>query len=154
MALPMLRRPVSLMDELERMQREMDEIFEILPRTKDPLMLQSKFMSSMFKPPLMDLEEKDNLYIIKAEMPGLDKNDIKIEAEQNMLTITGERKEAKEEKQKDSFYSERSYNGYRRTIQLPSGINPEKIDAEYKNGLLTLTMEKMFSSKKKEITPR
>ncbi len=101
--------------------------------------------------PAIDVEETENEYIVKAELPGLSKEDIKISLRENSVTISGERKKEKEEKGKTYHRVEMVYGKFARTIQLPDEIQPDKAKAEYKNGILTITLPKSEKSKPREI---
>ncbi len=101
--------------------------------------------------PAIDVEETENEYIVKAELPGLKKDDIKISLREDSITISGERKKEKEEKGKTYHRVEMAYGKFVRTIQLPEEIQPDKAKAEYKNGILTVTLPKSEKAKPKEI---
>ena len=101
--------------------------------------------------PAIDVEETENEYIVKAELPGLSKEDIKISLRPDSITISGERKKEKEEKGKTYHRVEMLYGKFARTIQLPEEIQPDKAKAEYKNGILTVILPKSEKSKPKEI---
>ncbi len=101
--------------------------------------------------PAIDVEETDNEYIVKAELPGLKKEDIKISVRGDSITISGERKREKEEKGKTYHRIEMAYGKFVRTIQLPDEIQPDKAKAEYKDGILIITLPKSEKSKPKEI---
>ena len=77
---------------------------------------------------------------VRAELPGLTKNDVKVEITEQALTLSGERKEEKEEKREGYYRSERSYGSFFRRIPLPKGANTEKATATFKDGLLEVTM--------------
>ena len=101
--------------------------------------------------PAIDVEETEKEYIVKAELPGLSKDDIKISLRDNSITIYGERKKEKEEKGKTYHRVEMVYGKFSRTIELPEEIVPDKAKAEYKNGILTVTLPKSEKAKPKEI---
>ena len=90
--------------------------------------------------PVVDVVEKDKEYEITAELPGLDEKNIEVKLSDDVLTIKGEKKEEKEEKQKDYYLSERRYGSFQRSFRLPDGVDAEKIEARFKNGVLTLSL--------------
>ena len=102
--------------------------------------------------PAMDVVEKDGAFEVTAELPGLDAKDIDVQIANGMLTIKGEKKEEKEEKTKGRYVSERRYGSFRRTLQIPGGVDSEKIEASYKSGVLTVTLPKSPEAQKKEKT--
>ncbi len=101
--------------------------------------------------PSVDVEETDSSYIVRADLPGMEKNDIKIALTEDTLSIKGERKMKKEEKGKTYHRIETSYGKFQRTITLPAEIKPDEAKAEYKNGVLTINLPKSEKSKPKEI---
>ncbi len=102
--------------------------------------------------PVVDIEETDDDIIVTAEIPGLNKDEIKITSTGNTLTISGERKREKEEKGKTYHRIERSYGKFVRTISLPVEVDPDRTKATYKDGLLKIVLPKPESKRPKEIT--
>jgi HSP20 family protein len=102
--------------------------------------------------PAMDIVEKDGAFEVTAELPGLDAKDIDVQLTNGMLTIKGEKLEEKEEKAKGRYVSERRYGSFRRTLQVPGGVDADKIEASYKSGVLTVTLPKSPEAQKKEKT--
>ena len=101
--------------------------------------------------PLVDITEDDKEYLVKAELPEVKKEDIKLSVDNDVLTITGERKFEKEEKGKKYHRVERSYGSYARSFTLPEDADAEKIAADYKDGLLAVHVPKTKQSKPKAI---
>jgi HSP20 family protein len=101
--------------------------------------------------PPVDIYETDDKLVLKAELPGIDPKDVEVRVEDNTLYLKGERKFEKEVKEENLHHVERSYGAFSRTFALPSSIDSEKVQAEYKNGLLTLTMPKREEAKPKTI---
>jgi len=102
--------------------------------------------------PNVDIIEGKDTYLIKADMPGLDKKDIKVEVENGVLTISGEKKEEKVEQDKNHYYHlERSFGSFCRSFKLPDNVTSEQVDAKYANGVLELTLKKMEAAKPKAI---
>jgi len=88
------------------------------------------------------MKESDKQISITAELPGMDDKDIDISLTKDSLSIKGQKKEEKEDKGKDYYRMERSYGSFSRTIALPSEIDIDKVKAEFKKGLLTVTLPK------------
>jgi HSP20 family protein len=99
----------------------------------------------------LNLAESENDVTITAELPGVDPKDVEINVTENLLTIRGEKKEEKEEKKRNYHYVERSFGSFHRSIQLPSSVDSNKVDASYKNGILTVTLQKRPDAKPKRI---
>lgn len=100
--------------------------------------------------PAVDLAEKDNAYEITAELPGLDEKDVEVKLADGLLTIKGEKREQREEKDKDYHLSERRYGSFIRAFALPAGIDTDKIDARFAKGVLTVSLPKTVEAQQKE----
>jgi HSP20 family protein len=101
--------------------------------------------------PVVDIEEdKDNI-LVKAEIPGLKKDEIRVTVRDNMLSISGERKQKQEIKDRVFHRIERSYGKFSRRISLPVAVDADKIKANYKDGILHITLPKPESVKPKQI---
>jgi len=101
--------------------------------------------------PLADITEDEKEYLIKAELPEMKKENVKVSVESGVLTITGERKFEKEEKKKKYHRVERGYGKFKRSFTLPDDADASKIKAEFKNGLLTVHLPKSEKAKPKPI---
>ena len=101
--------------------------------------------------PLADISENDDKYIVKLDLPGIDKKDVKLSFTEGQITISGERKQENEEKDTKYHRVERMYGKYYRSFVLPNKIKEDKIDAQFKNGQLTITIPKADEVKPKEI---
>jgi HSP20 family protein len=101
--------------------------------------------------PAVDIYEKENALVLTTELPGLDEKDIEIKIEDNSLTLKGERKFEKETKEEDYHRLERSYGSFSRSFTLPRYIDEDKINAEYENGILKITMPKKAELKAKKV---
>lgn len=101
--------------------------------------------------PAIDIKETENEFVVKAEIPGIDQKDLSVSLSGDVLTISGEKKEEKEEKGENVHRVERSFGSFCRSFTLPGEIQEDKIEAKYKNGILTLTLPKAESSKRKPI---
>ena len=92
--------------------------------------------------PEIDIKESDNLFQIKADIPGLTKKDIKVSLKGDQLTISGERKKISDNENDHYHYRERSIGKFKRSFNLPESINKDKIQASFKNGILSIELEK------------
>ncbi|MEK7268904.1 MAG: Hsp20/alpha crystallin family protein [Nitrospirota bacterium] len=101
--------------------------------------------------PLVDITEDDKEYLIKAELPEVKKEDVKLTAHDDVLTITGERKYEKEEKGKKYHRVERAYGSFERSFTLPEDADEGKIAAEFKDGVLKVHLPKSEKAKPKSI---
>jgi HSP20 family protein len=104
--------------------------------------------------PAVDVAETEKAYEITAELPGLDQKDVEVKFADGILTIKGEKQEEKEEKKKDYYLSERSYGSFQRSFQVPDSVDPDRIEASFKNGVLAVTLPKNAEAQKmaKKIT--
>jgi HSP20 family protein len=101
--------------------------------------------------PSVDISESSEEFVIKAELPGVNKDDVKVGVEDGVVRIQGERKQEKEEKDKKFHRVERSYGSFLRTFSLPSNVDESRIQAQYKEGLLTVRLPKAANAKPKAI---
>ena len=133
--------------ELEEIQSRLNRFFsETLPRRIDD---EARFFGDWAPP--VDIQETDKEYLIKAELPEMKKEDVKVEMLDGVLTIEGERKQEKEEKGKKFHKVERSYGKFVRQFALPSEVEPTKVEAEYKDGVLNVHLPKTVAAKPKQI---
>jgi HSP20 family protein len=100
--------------------------------------------------PAVDIAEKDDHYEITAELPGIDEKDIEVKFASGLLTIRGSKSEDKEEKKKDYHLSERRYGSFQRSFSLPEGVDPDKLDANFEKGVLTIVIPKSAEAQRKE----
>ena len=101
--------------------------------------------------PVLDVEETDDEFNLSAELPGMKKDDIKITFQDNILTISGEKKMEEKREGKNYHRVERSFGKFSRSIGIPAGVKLDKIDAEYKNGVLYVRIPKAEEAKPKKI---
>ena len=106
--------------------------------------------SGAFIPPVDVYEDEQGLRL-KLEVPGIDEKDLDVRVENNVLSIRGERKFEKEEKEENFHRIERRYGSFSRTFTLPTTVDTEKVSADYKNGVLTLQLVKKAEAKPKQI---
>ena len=127
--------------ELTRLHNEMDDLLHSFFRDSDWPVWGGKHL------PAIDIAEKENEFVVKAEIPGCKADDIDISVHGNMLTISGEKKQEEEKKEKGYYHMERSYGSFRRDLNLGVDINTEKIEAFCKDGVLTVTLPKSEMAK-------
>nr|WP_315594656.1 Hsp20/alpha crystallin family protein [uncultured Cupriavidus sp.] len=145
---------------LEGLRREVDRLFQSFDRdfkiSSFPRMTQD-FSSAMpdmgwmlGAGPAVDFAETDKGYEITMELPGLDEKSIEVKLSNGGLVVKGEKRVEKEEKNKDYFLHERHYGSFERAFRMPDGVDVEKIDAAFKNGILTVTFPKIVKAQKLE----
>jgi len=131
--------------------RELADIGNIFDRffgrmaQRRPGLLGEKFWS-----PAIDVYDQKDRIVVKAEIPGIDKKNVKVSVDDDVLSIRGETKKAQEVKEKDYYYSERAYGSFYRTLPLPVTVEKEKVKASYKDGVLTIELLKTKEAKSKE----
>ncbi len=131
--------------ELERIRKEMDELWESFFERRPFRGELSEWL------PSVDFSETKTSYVVKAELPGIDPKNVDISLSENVLTIKGEKKQEKEEEGENYHFVERSYGSFVRSIRLPGEVQSDKISATYKNGVLKVVLPKTEEAKKKEI---
>lgn len=154
------RRVPMEWEPLEAFRRQIDRMFEDFGRGFG---LWRPFGGSLldFRPswpaeegwiraPAVDVCEKDKQYEITAELPGMDPSNVEVKLANGILTIKGEKKEEKEEKQKDYHLSERRFGSFQRSFQVPEGIDEDKVQANFDKGVLTITLPKSAEAQKPE----
>ncbi|MCF3934823.1 Hsp20/alpha crystallin family protein [Acuticoccus sp. M5D2P5] len=143
MNLPFLKKhtdavPVNV-SPFVSLQREVERVFSDFNRGWPSL----SFDWPRVSVPRMDIVEKDGRIEMSAELPGLEDKDVQIEVSDNVLTIKGEKKTEREEKDSDNCYlSERTYGSFTRVIELPEGTKAEDVKAKMAKGVLTITIPK------------
>ena len=101
--------------------------------------------------PAVDLAETKKELILRAELFGLNREDIKVSVDENVLTLHGEKRHEEKEEGEQSYRSERVYGSFRRSFPLPSNVDADQIAATYKDGVLSVTLAKVEEAKPKEI---
>ena len=128
-------------------QRDFDRLFK---EAFNPFFGESELSTHTWAPPV-DIYETENDIVLKAELPGVDPKDVEVRVEDSTLYMKGERKFEKEVKNENYHRVERSYGSFARSFSLPNSINAEKVKAEFKDGLLTLTLPKREEAKPRAI---
>jgi len=120
---------------------------EVFPRTATK---ESEFALADWRPAVDTYEEGNNI-VIKAELPGVKKEDVSIDIKDNILTLRGERSSETEVKEENYYRKERSHGKFHRAFTLPDAVNPNNIEANYKDGILKITLPKSQEAKSKKI---
>ncbi|HWD92976.1 MAG TPA: Hsp20/alpha crystallin family protein [Verrucomicrobiae bacterium] len=137
-----MRKPGSEMS-LSRLRNQLDQMFE-------PDFALSDLFNGGWMPAIDVMESKDKL-TVKAELPGFKREDLDVSVHENNLVISGERKTEDEQKEAEFYRSERFYGRFQRSISLPYSVDTGKIDARYRDGVLTITLPKSEQAKAKQI---
>lgn len=126
---------------MRRFSEEMDHLFEDFGGRGwlTPMLDKAQLPQGPWSPQV-EILERDNELVLRADLPGLSKDDVNVEIAQNGITIEGERRNEHEEKGEGYFRSERSYGKFYRRIPLPEGVAAEDANASFKNGVLEITM--------------
>jgi HSP20 family protein len=130
---------------ITRLRSEMDQLFDQF--FHDP-------WGTMFRGtgyPAVDVNENNQEVTVTAELPGIDPKDVEIDVSGSTLTISGEKKQECEETKQNYHYMERSFGRFQRSIELPSSVDPDKVDAVYKNGTLTISLAKRPDAMRRKI---
>jgi HSP20 family protein len=134
--------------ELEEISDRFNRIFGRLPARRES---GREAMTVADWAPTVDITEDDKEYLIKAEIPEVDKKDVKVTVQEGVLTLQGERKQEKEEKGKKFHRIERSYGSFVRSFALPDDVSEDKLKAEFKDGMLLVHLPKAEKPKPKAI---
>ncbi len=137
----------DLLSDLSHLHREMNHMFD--PYFRGGIADDGSF-GTFWSPPV-EIREREDAYTVEVELPGLTKDDVKITMENDILTIRGEKNQESEEKRGNYPRSERVYGSFLRSFTLPSSVKNDKIEAQYKNGILTVTLPKVEESKPRTI---
>ena len=134
----------QLIEPFSQLRSEVDRLFESFPFRLPRLKL-GRFATA----PALEMSETDKSYKITAELPGMQPDNVDVTFDDGVLRIAGEKKEQREENERGYRLSERSYGAFERLVDLPSAADPEKIDAKFKDGVLTVTVAKSGDERRK-----
>jgi HSP20 family protein len=132
---------------MRRFAKDMERLFEDFEGFRFPSLFRREFFpfreefEQVAWMPEVEVLQNNGQFVVRADLPGLKKDDVKAELTDNVLTISGERKEEKEEKREGYYRSERSYGGFYRQIPLPEGAKTDTATAEFTDGVLQITMQ-------------
>jgi HSP20 family protein len=135
--------------DFEEVERRFEDLFgrSVLPTAWGRLPVEQRGWT-----PAIEVFEKEDRFLVKAELPGMKEEDIDVSAVGDTLTIKGERKTESEVKEEDYYCCERSYGSFFRSIALPSHVDAEKIEASYEDGILEVSLPKISEVKPKKIS--
>ncbi len=122
-------------------QREMNDWFDKFNRELDVPMMEMEEFS-----PRVELRETDKGYSVRAEIPGISESDVNVTLRENNLILEGEKKTETRKEERGHYFSEFSYGSFYRSIPLEEEVNPDKVKATYKNGILNVELEKIEGS--------
>jgi HSP20 family protein len=143
-------RPISR-DTLRDLQHMSDRIDRLLAGRNVPSAGRDEAMALVDWAPAIDVMETNEEFQIRAELPGVEKKDVKLSVENGVLLISGHREQEKEEKGKRYHKIERAYGHFARSFTVPEAVDPEKVTADFKNGLLTVRLPKSEKARPKSI---
>jgi HSP20 family protein len=134
--------------ELSTLQNEMNRLFNTVFDAPSPANAGSTLRRWM---PAMDLVETADHFVLRADLPGMSQDDVKIEFEDGTLTVSGERKAEHESKNEGYYRVERAFGAFSRSLTLPQGIDPEAVTANFENGVLEIRVPKPEERKPRRI---
>ena len=137
----------SPFDRLSTLRDEMNRLFDL---STVPSGAREDRLLGVWSPPLDVFQDKDHVFV-KTELPGMKKEDIHITLHENTLTISGERKQDKEIKEGDGYRSERFFGRFHRSVTLPLLVQADNVKAQYRDGVLAITLAKAEEAKPKQI---
>jgi HSP20 family protein len=137
------RELATVPTDILSMEREINRMFDDFFRSDRD---EPSFLAPAWRP-AVDITEEDDAFVAKVELPGVNKDDVKITMQDNVLTIRGEKKGKEENLRR----VERHYGSFQRSFTLPTSVKSDKIEAEYKDGILTISMPKAEEAKPKHI---
>ena len=135
--------------ELSSLQHEMNRLFNTVfdaPAAGNGNGAARRWM------PAMDLVETDEHFVLRADLPGMGEDDVRIELEDNVLTVSGERKAVHEDKQEGYYRVERSFGAFQRSLTLPKGVDAETVAAHFDRGVLEIRIPKPEAVKPRRIS--
>ena len=150
--------PSTTWDPFDEMEQEMDRMFGRFGRGwMRPYRWGGPFWSDFARPfegkmPTVDVIERDEEVVVRAELPGVDKKDLDVSLSGNVLTIKGSTKQEQKEEKGEYYRREVSSGSYSRTVRLPAEVDGDKVESSFKDGLLELTLPKLKKAKRHRIT--
>src|SRR5579871_579246 len=141
----------SPMRELEDIERRVSSMFDWSPFRRGNMTGEDENMTVAEWAPLVDITEDDKEYLIKAELPEVKKGDVKVRVEDGVLYISGQRNFEKEEKGKRYHRIERAYGSFTRSFSLPDDADPQQVNADFKDGVLSVHVAKDKDARPKSI---
>jgi HSP20 family protein len=147
--------PVRAVGPLATWEREVDRLFDDLRRFSWPSLWHPERLfpgvGLRLQMPAVDVYEEKDQVIVKAELPGMGKDDIQVNLTGTTLTLKGEKKKEEEIKEHDYYRCERSYGSFTRTVELPIEVKGEEVKASFKDGVLEIRLPKSEEARRKQI---
>jgi HSP20 family protein len=147
--------PGRTVSPLRAWERELDRMFQDFPMGRWPRLRELEGFrlprELRITAPSLDMYEESDEVVVKAEIPGMSKDDIEITLSDSHLTLRGEKKKEEETKEKDYYRCEREYGSFYRSVELPAAVKSDGVKATLKNGVLEVHLPKSAQSQKKEI---
>ena len=140
-----IRRRGDLFGDLTRMQEDMNRFFDDFFGEHRRGLAEGAWLSAV------DVSETENEFVVRAELPGVDKKDLEVTLSEDALTIKGSTKAEKEEEKGDYYRREVSSGSFSRTIRLPTAVDGDKVTSSFKDGILELTLPKVTKAKRHTI---
>jgi len=137
--------------EMEELQRRLASVFDLAPYRRSALATDEENMTQPEWAPAVDIIEDDKEYLIKVELPEIQKDDVKVTVEGGTLSISGERKAEKEEKNRKFHRVERFYGRFERSFSIPDDAEESGVRAEFKDGVLRVHLAKSEKARPKQI---
>lgn len=146
--------PPQVLSPMRAWEREIDRMFEDFPFLRFPRLSDiepfRRLRESRLAAPTLDMYEEKNEVVVKAELPGMAKEEIDITLSNSTLTLKGEKKKEEEVKEKNYYRCEREYGSFLRTVQLPAEVKADGAKAIFKDGVLEIRLPKSEAAKKRE----
>ena len=140
-----IRRRGDVFNDLSGIQQEMNRLFDEFFGERHQELAEGSWL------PSVDVSETGEEIVVRAELPGLSKDDIELNIQDNVLTLKGEKKQEKKEEKENYHRVERSYGSFSRSFTLPAGVDPENVQASFKDGVLVIALPKVEEAKQKKI---
>jgi len=139
---------------LAQIRNEFDALFDRFFRDPWGFWETRSGSTSLSVLPRMDLAETENEVTVTMELPGVRPEDVDIRVTGDRLTVRGQKREQRSEKKRDYHFVERQFGSFQRTVQLPSTVDPDRVDATFKDGVLTITIAKHAEARPRQIKVR
>jgi HSP20 family protein len=152
------KKELRALSPLASWEREIERLFDEFPRLRRPFFRDWEpfrvARELRIQPPTVDMYEEKGDVVVKAELPGMNKDEVEVTLSDSHLTIKGEKRKEEKVEEKNYYRCEREYGSFLRTIQLPSEVKAEGVKATFKDGVLQVRMPKSEQAKKKQVQVR
>ena len=135
--------------DFESLHRGLDRLFEDIWGGRPSPSLLPELWGRRDVVPQLDVTEDDKAFHVSIELPGLDEKDVSVSLADRVLTISGEKKAEKEEKEKSAYRRERAFGSFRRVLEIPAEVDAERIEAKFKKGVLSIELPKTKEAQRK-----